>query len=139
LRRRQRRQALQCRRVEERGRAVREFRQHDLTVGPAFDRELCGRLTIGVAKSAERADRGGIDGLRRAGADQMLAADLLNGKEREEESADDPKQDLHAQQEREPFVDERRQARQVHGPLPLAPFTSLYGEANDAVHVMALA
>ena len=44
----------------------------------------------------------------------MLAADLLDGKEREEEAAHDPEHDLDADQEREPFVNERCEPRDLH-------------------------
>ncbi len=48
----------------------------------------------------------------------MLAADLLDRDDRKEESADNPKDNLHPDQERKPFMYKRRQTREIHDVPP---------------------
>ena len=48
----------------------------------------------------------------------MLAADLLDRIEGEKESADDPEHDLNADEQRQPFVHKRCDARDIHSVPP---------------------
>lgn len=112
----ERRKPLAAARIEERRGAVGIVGDDARAFGAVFDREADRGFTS--ERGGEVGDIAGAQHGGRQFANAMFASDLFDWNDGEEEARRDPDEDLDANNERQPFVNERRQPSYAHDVSP---------------------